>query len=99
PPPRPPPFPYTTLFRSPGATPRNERPGDYLAFLGRISPEKRVDRAVEIARRLGMKLRVAAKVDGADVDYFRAQIEPLFREPFVEDRKSTRLNSSHRTIS
>ena len=39
-----------------------EKPGEYLAFLGRISPEKRVDRAVEIARRVGMKLRVAAKV-------------------------------------
>jgi glycosyltransferase involved in cell wall biosynthesis len=58
--------------------------GDYLAFLGRISPEKRVDRAVEIARRLGMKLRVAAKVDAADVDYYRVEIEPLFRDPLVE---------------
>jgi glycosyltransferase involved in cell wall biosynthesis len=61
-----------------------EQPGDYLAFLGRISPEKRVDRAVEIARRVGMKLRVAAKVDAVDRDYFREQIEPLFRDPLVE---------------
>ncbi|HET6574664.1 MAG TPA: glycosyltransferase family 4 protein [Fimbriiglobus sp.] len=61
-----------------------ERPGDYLAFLGRISPEKRVDRAVEIARRVGMKLKVAAKVDEVDRDYFRATIEPLFRDPLVE---------------
>jgi glycosyltransferase involved in cell wall biosynthesis len=58
--------------------------GDYLAFLGRISHEKRVDRAVEIARRLGMKLRVAAKVDTADMPYYRAEIEPLFRAPDVE---------------
>ena len=43
--------------------PVREQPGDYLAFLGRISPEKRVDRAIEIARRTGMRLRIAAKVD------------------------------------
>ena len=61
-----------------------EKPGDYLAFLGRISPEKRVDRAIEIARRTGMKLRIAAKIDKADSDYFHAKIEPLFRDPFVE---------------
>jgi glycosyltransferase involved in cell wall biosynthesis len=61
-----------------------ERPGDYLAFLGRISPEKRVDRAVEIARRAGMKLKVAAKIDAVDRDYFRAEVEPLFRDPMVE---------------
>ncbi|HEY1380834.1 MAG TPA: glycosyltransferase family 4 protein [Gemmataceae bacterium] len=57
---------------------------DYLAFLGRISPEKRVDRAVEIARRTGMKLKVAAKVDKNDRDYFREKVEPLFRDPLVE---------------
>jgi glycosyltransferase involved in cell wall biosynthesis len=62
----------------------NSRPGEYLAFLGRISPEKRADRAVEIAKRLGMKLRVAAKVDAVDADYYRAEIEPLFRTPLVE---------------
>jgi glycosyltransferase involved in cell wall biosynthesis len=61
-----------------------ERAGDYLAFLGRISPEKRVDRAVEIARRAGLKLRIAAKVDAADRDYFRQTVEPLFRDPLVE---------------
>ena len=60
------------------------RDGQYLAFLGRISPEKRADRAVEIARRAGMKLRVAAKVDAVDAAYFRAEIEPLFRDPRVE---------------
>src|SRR5207302_512840 len=55
-------------------------PGTYLAFLGRISPEKRVDRAVEIARRVGMKLRVAAKVDPADRVYYEEQIAPLFKK-------------------
>ena len=58
--------------------------GDYLAFIGRISPEKRPDRAVEIARRAGMKLRIAAKVDQADLVYFRNHIEHLLREPHVE---------------
>jgi len=60
-----------------------ERPGDYLAFVGRISAEKRIDRAVEIARRAGMKLRVAAKVDAADRDYFRT-VESVLRDPRVE---------------
>ena len=48
-----------------------ETPDDYLAFLGRISPEKRVDRAIEIARRAGLPLRVAAKIDAADRDVLR----------------------------
>ena len=50
----------------------------YLAFLGRISPEKRVDRAVRIAQRCGLPLKVAAKVDAVDVDYFDDEIRPLF---------------------
>ena len=62
----------------------HERPGDYLAFLGRISPEKRVDRAVEIARRTRIPLRIAAKVDTADKDYFDSTIEPLFRDPLIQ---------------
>lgn len=61
-----------------------EKPEQYLAFLGRISPEKGVDRAIEIARRSGMKLRIAAKVDRADRDYFKGVIEPLLNQPFVE---------------
>ena len=60
-------------------------PDPYLAFLGRISPEKRPDRAIEIATRAGMPLKIAAKVDNADVDYWRAEIEPLVRDnPLVE---------------
>jgi glycosyltransferase involved in cell wall biosynthesis len=58
--------------------------GDYLAFLGRISPEKRVDRAIEIAKRVGMKLRIAAKVDAADAEYFRTTIAPLLDDPGIE---------------
>jgi glycosyltransferase involved in cell wall biosynthesis len=57
----------------------------YLAFLGRISPEKRPDRAIAIAKRLGMKLKIAAKVDAADAAYFQEKIEPLIlAEPLVE---------------
>ena len=59
-------------------------PGRYLAFLGRISPEKRPDHAIEIAKRAGMPLRIAAKVDPADRDYFRAEIEPLLDHPLIE---------------
>jgi glycosyltransferase involved in cell wall biosynthesis len=59
-------------------------PGDYVAFLGRISPEKRPDRAILIARALGIKLKIAAKVDRADEAYFRTQIEPLLDGPGVE---------------
>ena len=50
---------------------------EYAAFLGRISPEKGADRAIEIATRAGMKLKMAAKVDNADRDYYEAKIKPL----------------------
>ncbi len=53
------------------------QPGKYLAFLGRISPEKRPDHAIEIARRAGMPLKIAAKVDRADCDYYEQVIQPL----------------------
>jgi glycosyltransferase involved in cell wall biosynthesis len=56
----------------------------YLAFLGRISPEKRVDRAIEIAGRAGLPLKIAAKVDRADRDYFDERIRPLLSQPHVE---------------
>ncbi|MDF1586152.1 glycosyltransferase family 4 protein [Marinimicrococcus flavescens] len=58
--------------------------GDYLAFLGRISPEKRPDRAIAIARRAGLTLRIAAKVDAVDRAYFAEVIEPLLDGPGVE---------------
>jgi glycosyltransferase involved in cell wall biosynthesis len=59
-------------------------PGGYLAFLGRASPEKRVDRAIEIAKRVGMTLKIAAKVDRADRRYFKREIEPLLNDPHIE---------------
>lgn len=62
----------------------HEAPGKYLAFLGRISPEKRVDRAIEIARRAGIPLKIAAKVDAADKDYFETHIRGLLTDPIVE---------------
>jgi glycosyltransferase involved in cell wall biosynthesis len=62
----------------------HEAPGDYLAFLGRISPEKRADRAIEVARRAGMPLRIAAKVDDADREYFESEIEPLLEAEHVD---------------
>jgi glycosyltransferase involved in cell wall biosynthesis len=61
-----------------------EDPDPYLVFLGRISPEKRVDRAIEIARRTGLPLRIAAKIDDADRTYFEQEIRPLFELPGVE---------------
>jgi len=57
--------------------------GDYFAFVGRISPEKRVDRAIEIAKALNTPIRIAAKVDHVDREYFAEQIEPLFDDPLV----------------
>ncbi len=60
------------------------RPGDYLAFLGRISPEKRADVCVEVAKKAGMKLKIAAKVDKVDEDYYTQVIKPLLRDPSVE---------------
>ena len=51
--------------------------GEYLVFLGRISPEKRPDRAIEIAVRTGLPLKMAAKIDRVDLDYWRNEIEPL----------------------
>ena len=62
----------------------NAAPGGYLAFVGRISPEKRVDRAIKIAREVGMPLKIAAKVDAVDQDYFDEVVKPLLQHPLVE---------------
>ena len=62
----------------------HSEPGKYLAFLGRVSPEKRVDRAIAIARACNQPLRVAAKVDPADRDYFERDIRHLMDDPLVE---------------
>jgi glycosyltransferase involved in cell wall biosynthesis len=58
--------------------------GQYLAFLGRISPEKGVDQAILIAKQIGIKLRIAAKVDRTDQEYFEAVIRPLMNSSLVE---------------
>jgi glycosyltransferase involved in cell wall biosynthesis len=58
--------------------------GTYLAFLGRISPEKRVDRAIEIAKSAKLKLKIAAKVDAVDRCYMEREIRPLLDHPLVE---------------
>jgi glycosyltransferase involved in cell wall biosynthesis len=64
--------------------PQGDGSGGYLAFLGRISPEKRVDRAIEIARRVGMPLKIAAKIDRGDREYFETKIKPLLDHPNIE---------------
>jgi len=56
----------------------------YLAFVGRVSPEKRPDRAIRIAVQAGMKLKIAAKVDAVDLSYFESQIVPLLELPGIE---------------
>jgi glycosyltransferase involved in cell wall biosynthesis len=63
-----------------------QRAGDYLLFVGRISPEKRLDRAIEIARQTGRQLKVAAKIYDEDRGYYQSSIEPLLRDSrsFVE---------------
>jgi glycosyltransferase involved in cell wall biosynthesis len=58
--------------------------GGYLAFLGRISPEKGPERAIRIAAAAGLPLRIAAKVDPADREYFACQIAPMLAQPYVE---------------
>jgi glycosyltransferase involved in cell wall biosynthesis len=58
--------------------------GDYLAFLGRVSPEKGLERAIEIAKRVEMPLKIAAKVDRADRRYFKRAVEPLLNDSRIE---------------
>jgi glycosyltransferase involved in cell wall biosynthesis len=65
-----------------GLTPGGSR--DYLAFLGRVSPEKRLDRAIEISENAGLPLKVAAKIDVSDRPYYEQKIKPLMNKPHVE---------------
>lgn len=58
--------------------------GQYLAFLGRVSPEKGIERAIEIARRSGRRLRIAAKIDNVDQAYWKSRVAPLLADPLVE---------------
>ncbi len=65
-------------------TPQPVASHDYFAFLGRISPEKGIERAIRIAQACGVTLKVAAKVDKADAEYFKAEVEPLLATGGVE---------------
>jgi glycosyltransferase involved in cell wall biosynthesis len=58
--------------------------GGYLAFIGRITPEKGVEKAIKIARHVGIPLKIAAKVDKADLDYYNNTVKRLLKEPGVE---------------
>jgi glycosyltransferase involved in cell wall biosynthesis len=59
-------------------------PAEYLAFVGRLCPEKRPDRAIEIAKKVGMPLKIGAKVDKVDEEYFEAEIKPLLESSLIE---------------
>jgi glycosyltransferase involved in cell wall biosynthesis len=85
-------------------TPSFNARGGYLAFLGRIAPEKRVDRAIEIARAVGLPLKIAAKVDRVDEEYFETTIKPLLTLPGIEyigeidDRAKSRFLGDARAL-
>jgi glycosyltransferase involved in cell wall biosynthesis len=85
-------------------TPSFNARGGYLAFLGRIAPEKRVDRAIEIARAVGLPLKIAAKVDRVDEEYFHTVIEPLLEQPGIDyvgeidDRAKSRFLGGARAL-
>jgi glycosyltransferase involved in cell wall biosynthesis len=81
-------------------------PPSYLAFLGRIAPEKAVDRAIRIAQQCGLPLKIAAKVDRADRDYYEEKIRPLIVAPHVEyigeitdSEKSDFLSGAHALLA
>jgi len=86
-------------------TPKPVRPS-YLAFLGRIAPEKAVDRAIHIARKCGIPLKIAAKVDRVDAEYYEQRIRPLIEPPHVEyigeisdNEKSDFLSGAHALLA
>ena len=60
------------------------QPGEYLAFLGRLSREKQPEVAIEVARRVGMPLRIAAKIDANDREFVDRVVRPLLEDPLVE---------------
>jgi glycosyltransferase involved in cell wall biosynthesis len=65
-------------------TPTYDPRGNYIAFIGRISPEKRPDRAIRLAQAVGVPLKIAAKIDKLDEAYFREKIAPLLHSPGIE---------------
>ena len=83
----------------------NLEDGGYLAFLGRISPEKRPDRAIQLARSVGIPLKIAAKVDKADLEYYQSVIKPLIDEGDgvefvgeVDERSKTKFLGNARAL-
>jgi len=77
------------------------QPDDYLAFLGRLSPEKQPEVAIEVAKRVGMPLKIAAKIDDNDRDYVEQVVRPLLDDPLIEfigevedDRKAAFLGGA-----
>ena len=86
-------------------TPKFDADGGYLAFLGRISPEKRPDRAIKLARSVGIPLKIAAKVDKADEKYYQTVIKPLIDEGTgvefvgeVDERSKTKFLQNARAL-
>jgi glycosyltransferase involved in cell wall biosynthesis len=77
---------YATVYHGlpPSLYPLGSGDGGYLAFIGRICPEKRPDWAIEIARRAGLPLAIAAKVDKVDRTYYKTKIKPLLKDPLIE---------------
>jgi hypothetical protein len=77
---------YGTVYHGlpPGLYSESCGDGGYLAFIGRICPDKRPDWAIEIARRAGLPLAIAAKVDKADRVYYKTKIKPLLKDPQVD---------------
>ncbi|MGN6565087.1 MAG: glycosyltransferase family 4 protein [Thermomicrobiales bacterium] len=75
-----------TVYNGMDLTPYTEYPdhGEYFAFIGRVSPEKNLEGAIAIARRTGIPLRIAAKVDKVDQDYYEASVKPLIDGKLVE---------------
>ena len=69
---------------APARFPFAPEPGDYVAFLGRLAAEKQPDVAIEVAKRAGVKLRIAAKIDAADREYFDRVVAPLLDDPLIE---------------
>jgi glycosyltransferase involved in cell wall biosynthesis len=76
---------YETVYHGmpPLSASIESRPEEYFAFVGRISPEKRVDRAIDIAKQCGIPLYIAAKIDGVDDPYYNQCIRPLMEDPLV----------------
>ncbi len=90
---------------NPDAFSFRKKPGEYLAFLGRICEDKGIEHAIVIAKKFGMKLKVAAKVSDADQKFYEEKIVPLLDDPLVEfigeineEQKDAFLGNSYATL-